>query len=187
MEIWGVVTGGVNGTIFDDWISYFDGSFLSDTGGLHGDLRANLRVEWFGTFGYNGTRQDLDGDGDLDVGSNDNSTFDDFFRAEMGQEAPNVPEVQIGVLTWTYTVGTSDTLVQFRPRAAPDAAEWVVDGVRFDPTVGQFLGSAGVSISLVPEFEEAGLFLACCMVLTFSLRRAYHTRKHGRLKCQMLD
>lgn len=64
MEIWGLVTGGTNGTIFDDWISYFDGSFLSATGGMQGDLRANLRVEWFGTFGYNGTRQDLDGDGD---------------------------------------------------------------------------------------------------------------------------
>ena len=151
MNIWGVVTGQVNGTQFDDWIDHFDGSFLSSAGGLRGDLRANLFFEWFGAFGFNGTRQDLDGDGDLDVGSNDDSTFAHFFRAERGQKAPNIPVVQIGVVTWTFTGGDGAALVNFRPRSAPDAAEWYVDGVRHDPIVGPFVAGTPAEIQFVPE------------------------------------
>src|SRR5690242_17840408 len=55
----------------DDFISYLNGSFLSSFGGLHGDLQGFLVSGYNGGgYAYGGTKQDLDGDGDLEAGSN---------------------------------------------------------------------------------------------------------------------
>src|SRR5688572_20856130 len=79
LEAWGVVTGS-NDVITDDGLQSAMGSFLSSAGGaVLGDLSAT-RVAPFNALGsQEGRIQDLDGDGDLDVGSNDFGP--DFFNA----------------------------------------------------------------------------------------------------------
>lgn len=175
MQIWGVVSGGVNGTIYDDWIDYLLGSFLSSSEGLRGNLRASSFYYWFG---YNGTRQDLDGDGDIDVGSNNDAEFNDFYYAMAGQDALNIPVVQLGDLTWTYTGSNGQTLINFRPRNAPDAAFWVVDGMQQAPSIAPFQGGIPVNIAFVPELSVSSAALASAFALLALTSSRIQRRPH---------
>src|SRR5262249_7724594 len=100
MDIWAVVGGGTNG-MNDEWVSWLHGSFLSSYGGLLGDLSASVVHGWDNVGAGNGTQQDLDGDTDRDVGSNDDSSPAFFFRAQRGQDTPLLPEAKVGNLIWT--------------------------------------------------------------------------------------
>ncbi len=73
MEVWAVVTNG-NGDVRDDGLCKFYSSFLSTNGGLiKGDLLSAFPGGSMWSAGYlvhEGEQHDLDGDGDLDIGSN---------------------------------------------------------------------------------------------------------------------
>src|SRR3954452_5625949 len=86
-EVWSVITGYDPSNPNPDFLDYLHGSFLSANGGLLGDLRAQFAEEYGDFIASNGLRQDLDGDGDLDVGSNIDDSFANFFRAYSGMNA----------------------------------------------------------------------------------------------------
>jgi hypothetical protein len=166
MDVFAIVSGYSNQWNFDDFTDYLHGSFLSSTGGLMGDLRAQLVHDYAAFIASNGLRQDLDGDGDLDVGSNNDPSLANFFRAYIDEEAPRIPEAKIATLTWTRAGDGVMTLVNFRPRNDPLAAQWAVDGVPYDPTAGPFEPGAPVEIIYVPESSSSlGLLFSLTALL----------------------
>ena len=125
MQVWAVVQGqdasGSNDGLWDAV-----GSFLSSGVGataLGGDLSATLQAPFNGVVAQAGTVQDLNGDGHLDVGSNNNSISTDFFIAYAaspqfgGTVSGATNSFLIGTLTYTVTsLGAGSTRIKFRPR-----------------------------------------------------------------------
>jgi len=139
MQIWAVVTDG-NGDMSDDGLSKFYSAFYSSLGGVVlGDLMASPAMEaypshgpyWFGGEAASlGDQADLDGDGDLDIGSTD-------------VEEPSPPWFQI-----RHAAGMqfSDEvwILKWQPMPGNPINAWHVADVTFTPTV------AG------PEFDPTG-------------------------------
>src|SRR4051812_26055586 len=74
LDVWAVVRGS-DSNAANDGFQWAHGSFLSsDVGGgvAAGSLSATVLTPFESTSFQNGTQVDLDGDGDLDVGSNNN-------------------------------------------------------------------------------------------------------------------
>jgi hypothetical protein len=119
-----------------------------------------------------GLQSDLDGDGDLDVGSNNDPNPYNFF-AVRATTAPNPvtgPEIKIGRATFTVndiTSAVGDSFLVFRPRQAGTAATWFEDGIA--KTIGypgtSFYFGQGVSVSAIPEPGALALLSA---VATFA-------------------
>lgn len=147
-DIFAVVTGS-NASLTDDKYISSGGSFLT-TGALRGSLLADVlrtAVDSNGDpvppFGFDGngfsvgTQQDLDSDGDLDVGSNNDSSASDFWAARnftapagatAGSLSPTTAGRRIGFGTFTVTDGTGQTVLNFRGRNAGTAGNWIEDG-----------------------------------------------------------
>ena len=170
MEMWSVISGYSNQFPQDDFLDFLHGSFLSSTGGLLGDLRATLDPNYADFAASNGLRPDLDGDSDLDVGSNNDQSASNFFRAYSGQFAPHTPTVRIATLTWTRTSDGTETFVNFRPRRATFAAQWAVDGEAYDPDTGAFGSGEPNNIKSVPE--PISQFVCCIALAGLLCRRA---------------
>jgi hypothetical protein len=143
---------GVNSNPNDDFIQIVHGSFLSSFGGLHGDLVASPVFPFnYTVLSYGGTMQDLDGDGDLDVGSNDDSTLSNFFRSYFGGDNDPQAEAVIAVLIWTYSGSGGTTSLNFRPRNVDDGGRWFMDGIGQSPVTDSFLAGDAVRLTFVPE------------------------------------
>src|SRR3954471_10496122 len=92
LDVWAVIRG-ANNIATDDAFALLMGSFKSGNGGgITGDLTATLDSGFAEASSSPGTRTDLDGDGDLDVGSTDNSQPDGFYVARSGGQSPVVGE-----------------------------------------------------------------------------------------------
>jgi MYXO-CTERM domain-containing protein len=137
----------------------FSGSFLSTGGTTLGNMvpAASRAVPFNASSSSVGLAQDLDNDGDLDIGSNNDADAANFFadRANVliGPHSTNdqggspfgttpptsIPggtEYRAGTLRLTITAAGTPTLVNFRPRVAGTAATWSEDAdenVFFDP------------------------------------------------------
>ena len=159
LDVWAIVTAG-DSTATNDAFQWAHGSFLSsDVGGgaAAGTLSAAVQSPFDATAASNGTQVDLDGDGDLDVGSNDNSQPDNFFVARasglQGGHDPAPAKFLIGTVSFTVTSlksGTS-TDINFRPRDNVLAAGWAEDATAGDtnfkdPNTGTFAAGAPVVI-----------------------------------------
>ena len=141
----------------DEGLISVAGSFLSTTGDLAGNLIAKRNFWFTGVGGSNGLVQDLDGDGDLDVGSNNNASAANFFAARTNHTPEPVfgDDLVFGTVTWTYTGGGGfDTSVNFRPRISGTAASWFEDGSQI--TSSNFTSGPAVLITL-PEPVVASL------------------------------
>jgi hypothetical protein len=173
MDVIATISGMSNSEPTDDFIAYLIGSFLSSEGGLHGDLRAR-RVSGYGaTLSGDGLQQDLDGDSDLDVGSNDDTTPAFFFRAVRSDLAPLSFQARVGSLTWTARGSFTDlTALNFRPRDAFDAALWWIDGHGYYASELPFIAGSPVTIVATPE---PGPMLLLALLLI---------RTRGRKRCQ---
>jgi len=147
-DIFAVITG-ANTTNNDDKFVSVAGSWKS-TGTLKGTLLANvvrsttdpdtgeILVAQFDGNGWSvGFQQDLDGDGDLDVGSNVDSDANNFWAARFalapagsvaGSSTPTTGGKRIGFGTFTVTNATGLTLVNFDGRNASTAANYFQDG-----------------------------------------------------------
>jgi len=143
LEVWAVITDPKN-LPSEDGLNDAVGSFLSTAVGTNpvaGNLAAAVVSPFDANGSQDGTSQDLNGDGNLDVGSNDDANAEGFFFARSsGEETAsggvivgNALELQIGTLTYTVTslnFGT-ETDINFRPRGSESggyAAVWVEDG-----------------------------------------------------------
>jgi hypothetical protein len=125
-----------------------------------------------GTGGSNGLVTDLDADGDLDVGSNNNASPLNFFSARS-KDAP-IPQFGSEVLVGTFTMTISQTgpgfaLVNFRPRLASTAASWFEDGTQI--TSSAFTVGAPVQIG-IPEPASLALIGAVVGSALLARRRS---------------
>jgi len=174
MDIFARITG-TNALIFDDGLTSLSGSLLSPSfpwSRMNGTISTSLVPGFLGNGSSVGLQADLDGDSDLDVGSNNDADAYNFF-AVRATTAPNPvtgPEIKIGHATFTVNDITSavvDSLLIFRPRDFGTAATWLEDGMGKTPNspgTGFYFGQ-GVSVSAIPEPGPLGLLAA---VTTFA-------------------
>jgi hypothetical protein len=142
-----------------------------------GEIVPSVRADPFDALASNdGAFQDLDSDGDLDVGSNATSP-DDYFVARAGTPVggtnfPGPPAGDIrllGSVRFTFLGGNGDTAINFVTRKSSSgenyfsAAIWGEDGTGKNPTNGAYgVGSPViVSTAAIPEpaLGAAGLAL----------------------------
>jgi MYXO-CTERM domain-containing protein len=157
-DVFAITTDSNNGNTSDQGILSFAGSFLSAGGTTEGNLVAARAATMTGTGGSNGLVTDLDADGDLDVGSNNNASALNFFSARS-TTAPT-PQfgmtVLVGTLAMTITEATPlETLVNFRVRVAGTAGSWFEDGSQI--TSSNFSPGSPVSVNGIPEPAALGL------------------------------
>jgi len=142
MAVWAQVTGS-DPTKFQT-LQSVTGSFLSGIAGLPGTLSATPNAAFGGQSFSAGLQTDLDGDGDLDVGSNNQADADNFFRARAGAligpgTTGSTGLATPGLQTQTITGGTEYRIatlrfvvggvlgqasINFRPNTAHEAAVW---------------------------------------------------------------
>ena len=139
MEIWATATG-ANATGADEALQIVDGSLLSTNisgGAARGTLQASLSYPFNASGSSTGAQADLDSDGDLDVGSNDDSVATGFYFARTdtldasGTVSGNKQSWKIGTATFTVTqlLGTTgQTNLVWRIRDWISGALWREDG-----------------------------------------------------------
>ena len=160
-DVFETVTG-THGTGSDDGLQTLTGSLLSSniTGGA---AAGTISVTPFSPFdasgSQNGAQVDLDGDGDLDVGSNTDSSATGFFAARAADlqtssgtvsGASNTFKVATGSFTVTTLLTGVQTNLTFRVRntaLAPTGFLFQEDGVKKNGTNGG-VETAGASITL---------------------------------------
>ncbi len=181
-EAWAIVTGAPGNSALEAFQSIY-GSFLSsnvDGGVVFGTLSGSLTPVFFNggaSATTIGASADLDGDGDLDLGSNNMSNPSDgwmFARASAMQNTSNAsntpPEafqaladggiaIKFADLTFTLTGDVGAPPVTAKTNLAwnsiPDgtvynSAVWREDGVSKSPAIGSTILSTG-PIEIVPE------------------------------------
>ena len=171
MEIWAIVVA-TNSTTLDDGLLDLSGSLVSGPGDNHlkGIMTAELLPAFSGPGSTAGRQQDLDGDGDLDVGGTNDADPTDFFVARAAT-APNPvagTNIRIGRASFTVqdvTSGFGFTQLEFFSRINPAAATWFADGVMRTPGTDAFSGFRTVAVSAIPEPAALGLLAA---VTTFA-------------------
>ena len=152
---------GQNGDLGDDGFLSGAGSFLS-TGGTLGDMAAFRAGNMTGTGSSNGKAQDLDSDGDLDVGSNTTASASNYFavRANSAPQPVFGAQVLLGSVTFTYgAAGMSGvSLVNWRNRGNASTASWFEDGSQVNANATASNVGVGAPVSLVvPEPTTLGL------------------------------
>ncbi len=167
MELWAMVTGSGPGL---EGFDYGFGSVLSSSGGnIKGNLSATLVAPFNQGGSQNGTPTDLDGDGDLDLGSNGSLSTDPGFMdarsAGMqtnGTTITNGQEFKLATLTFTVTniANFSDfSTISLNFRVTPFTtgivreALWQEDGQATDSTsTGASVPGVGAAVLIsVPE------------------------------------
>jgi hypothetical protein len=169
-DIFAVVTG-TNASLNDDKFISVAGSIRSSNAGLLGNLTAGLVASVLDsngdvvTPGFDGLgssvglQQDLDGDGDLDVGSNTDSDANNFWAARYalapngaggaGSLTPTSGGRRIGFGTFTVSQMGVLTLVNFDGRGASTAANYIQDGATVQEQSAD--GLVPLTINGVPE------------------------------------
>jgi hypothetical protein len=157
LDIWMTVTGDdANGA--NEGLQSVNASLLSSNisgGAAAGTLVATLASPFDGSTSQNGTQKDLDSDGDLDIGSNDNTSADNFFIARAnsmitsGIVTGGSKAFKVGTATFTVTsllTGVQTNLTA-RTRASNAAFVYQEDGVARAPVNGGIL-NAGTGVTL---------------------------------------
>jgi hypothetical protein len=168
---------GTDANFTNDRMNSVDGSFRSTSlvagAGPSGTLRMDvvhsvfddageIIMHGFDDPGWSaGLQQDLDGDGDLDVGSNNDASANNYwaavwgiFSSGVGAGLPNGRKVGFGTFTVTSAPAGS-TLVRFVGRNASTAGNYFQDGVfRAEPTVDSTFADS-ILVSTVPEPASA--------------------------------
>ena len=154
MEVWAIANG-ANGSA-DESLFGVMGSFLSSNGGAaKGNLSAELVSPFTATGSDPGSVDDLDGDGDADVGSNDDSNADGFFVARSSSPVSNgsgsgdTKSFKIGTLEFKVTqlLSGTETKINFDPRSSEFAAVWAEDGAVRGPTTSAFQAGSPVVLN----------------------------------------
>ena len=173
LEAWGVVTG-VN-DVTDEAMQSAMGSFLSSAGGAAlGDLSVT-RVAPFNYLGSQpGRVQDLDADGDLDIGGANTTNAGDYYNARAqfmqftGEPLPDgQPGGQFKLADVTFTVTqllstTATTEVNFQPR--PNSlpgfhAIWREDDTPKNPRTGTYAAGTPVLLTVTPATISGSVFI----------------------------
>jgi hypothetical protein len=143
------------------------GSFLTTGSNVKGSLAATV-VSSMQNLGFStGTIQDLDGDGDLDIGSNISTSAADYWAARTTDTTNGLPGQQSLLGSMTLTVAGSGviddsttTLVNFRKKtgAANSVGSWNENGTTVLSNATNVTSGAPVVLaSSVPEPTTIGL------------------------------
>jgi hypothetical protein len=132
--------GGDDANALNEGFTSGAGNFLTTGTSVKGNLQAFRSAPYSAATGSsNGTMQDLDGDGDLDVGGNNTSGAANFFNpraiAPWPDPAASGQEILVGTVVLTLRsdlslAGTADTLMNFavKPGNPINTAGWVENG-----------------------------------------------------------
>src|SRR5687768_9531978 len=141
LEVWATVKG-ANASTSDDGFQMAAGSLLSSNingGAANGTLVATLSSPFNAAASQNGSQKDLDGDGDLDVGSNDNTLSAGFFVARAASMMEGT-SFKIGTAVFTVTSlksTTGQTNLTWRYQQSNAFQQiWREDGVGQSPFAG---------------------------------------------------
>ena len=124
-----------------------------------GNAVVTLKAPFNDDGSQNGTPTDLDGDGDLDVGSNNSATSDNYIVARAGSMETSGTAVTKGqafeIATAQFTVtslanGTETDLV-FRPRGPDETVIFQQDGNKVSSPDVVLTAGTGVSITRTPS------------------------------------
>ena len=165
MEVVAIVSGSTSGD--NDGFQELDGSFLSSetssANSVAGKLSATVLPDYTANGAQEGTQTDLNGDGNLDVGSNNNGDASGFFVARAGgieQDgvvSGDTQEFAVGLLNYTVTSlhAGSATDINFRIReglpSGAFSAVWLQDNK------GENDSLASVSLAAPVVITEAGV------------------------------
>jgi len=147
LQVWANVTGSDSNT-HNDGLNAIMGSFTSPNvagGSASVNLSAEPLSPFTGTASDPGAQADLDGDGDLDVGSNNPALPDGYFIARYSPTPSKLyitTPAQIGTLSVSvdHLLAGAETDVTFAVRQNALGGWWVEDGntaALKDPTTGQ--------------------------------------------------
>jgi hypothetical protein len=176
LQVWAEVTDPQNDPADDGFQGAFS-SFLSTGVGpatpIDGNLSATLLTQFTANGSSSGISQDLNGDGNLDVGSNTPTSATGFLDARsgsaLGDTSPGAVigavgtqgalEFEIATLTYTVTSLASggETDINSRPRSiepGSDAGTWFEDLVAVDPATDPPV--AGTPVRIVAPAPVAG-------------------------------
>ena len=158
VEVWATVTG-FNGVI-DEGLQSAVGSLLSadvSGGAVRGTLSAATVAPFNALGSQNGTQADLDSDGDLDVGSNNNGDAEGFLFARSasmttdgGTEVTQGRAFKIADATFTVTqlLDGAQTNLIYRVRSSQQSFVAQVDGTASTiPLGGTFVAGSGVTLT----------------------------------------
>ncbi len=165
VQVWVTITGSDN-DITNEQLQIAVGSLLSSNvgGGVAlGNMTSTVLSPFNADGAQNGTQTDLDGDGDLDVGSSDPSTADGYLYARSasmdgsGTAVTNGQAFEIATAEFTVTSllsGTETDLV-FRPRGSANGFLYLQDG-QSSVNGGNLVAGTGVAITRTPSSTIAG-------------------------------
>lgn len=123
-----------------------------------------------------GTIQDLDGDGDLDIGSNDSTVSDGWALARAASMQTGQSQYLLAHVTFTPTApflgGETDITVGVRQMTSRIVvpAVWEEDGHGIDPSVGGIYTSGAPVVIAVPEPSLLCLLLGPALALRYRRR-----------------
>jgi hypothetical protein len=183
-DLYGVVTGKdanlTNEGLQDTFFSIL--STNTTPPGLKGNLAISLVAPFNGPGSDPGTVQDLDGDGDLDIGSNDPNNPNGWVFARAFPIQTGQSEYLLAHVTFTptapFVAGETDAAVGLRVTASPSvfSALWQEDGQERDSNGvstanGQYLAGAPVILA-VPEPASLSILAAPALALAARRRRS---------------
>jgi hypothetical protein len=180
LDLWGVVSGtdGFN----NEGLVSAHGSVISP-GSLLGNIVGGPVAPFADSGSQNGSSQDIDSDGDLDVGvvPNGGTPGTGWFIARAAalqtngtRTDANTEEFRIGQFTFTVTGGTSDTFVSYFRRANAaggnivTSAVWSQDGAAMDPVLRPY--RVGAPVHIVPEPAAASTVATAAALSAVGLR-----------------
>jgi hypothetical protein len=176
-ELWAVITG-ANAVLDDDRINNFAVKFLTT-----GSIRANLvnqpgvQIGWRDAGFNNGTVQDLDGDGDMDIGGNLATTTGYALGRGTAPPAYAGQAFVAEFLVYRFSAQISAQsfglgMLHVERHASPTAYLWSEDGGAKNPTSGFLALAPGIQIGQIPEPSTItlALFVFAGVVLAFRRR-----------------
>jgi len=170
-ELWGLIqepyaVGTEDGNPNNEANKIMAGSFLTTGASVMGNLAATITAPFTNSGSSNGTIQDLDGDGDLDVGSNVAGDDPNYWGTRANDLTNGVPGQSALLGNMTLTIGAggvvagSDTILSFRKKtgAASGVGSWNENGVsRLSNSTNVSTGTNVVLTPGVPEPTSIGL------------------------------
>jgi len=173
-QLWGMVSEPYGSGLPEDGnpnnenIKLMIGSFLTNGTSVKGNLAATVVATMQANGFSTGTIQDLDGDGDLDIGSNASSSAADYWAARttdttnglVGQQSL-LGTMTLNVVGTDVVVNGTDTTVNFRKKTGPanSVGQWTENGTAVISNASNVTSGGNVVLTPtgVPEPTSIGL------------------------------